>query len=68
MLPPGRFHTAKTHSRHTDAETERLPLSDFTAEEIDAIGEHEHLPETIATELGCYFVHCPDRRRAIASL
>lgn len=45
-----------------------IALSDLTLEEIDAIAEHEHLPETIATELGCYLVHCPDGRQAIRSM
>jgi hypothetical protein len=45
-----------------------IALSDLTLEEIDAISEHEHLPETIAAELGCYLVHCPDGRRAIRSM
>lgn len=42
-----------------------IALSDLTPEEIDAIAEHEHVPETIAAELGCYLVHCPDGRQAI---
>jgi hypothetical protein len=42
-----------------------IALSDLTLDEIDAIAEHEHLPETIATELGCYLVHRPDGREAI---
>jgi hypothetical protein len=42
-----------------------IALSDLTLEEIDAIAEHEHLPETIAAELGCYLVHCPDGRQSI---
>jgi len=42
-----------------------IAFSDLTLEEIDAIAEHEHLPEMIAAELGCYLVHCPDGRRAI---
>ena len=42
-----------------------IALSDLTSEEIDAIAEHEHLPETIAAELGCYLVHRPDGREAI---
>jgi hypothetical protein len=42
-----------------------IALSDLTSEEIDAIAEHEHLPETIAAELGCYLVHRPDGREVI---
>jgi hypothetical protein len=45
-----------------------IALSDLTAEEIDAIAECEHLPATVAAELGCYLVHCPDGRRAIRSM
>ncbi len=45
-----------------------IALSDLTVEEIDAIAEHEHLPEVIATELGCYLVHCPDGRQAIRAM
>jgi hypothetical protein len=37
-----------------------IVLSDLAVEEIDAIAEHEHLPETIAAELGCYLVHRRD--------
>ena len=36
-----------------------IALSDLTEEEIDAIAEHEHIPEIIATELGSYLVHSP---------
>ena len=36
-----------------------LALSDLTEEEIDAIAEHEHLPEIIAAELGNYLAHRP---------
>ncbi len=35
-------------------------LADLTEEEIDAIAEHEHLPEIVAAELGSYLVHGPD--------
>ncbi len=34
-------------------------LTDLTEEEIEAIAQHEHLPEIIAAELGCYLVHDP---------
>lgn len=34
-----------------------LALSDLTEEEIDAIAEHEHLPEIVAAELGHYLTH-----------
>ena len=45
-----------------------IALSDLTLEEIDAIAEHEHLPGTIAAELGGYLVHCPDGRQAIDAM
>jgi hypothetical protein len=37
-----------------------IALSDLTEEEVDAIAEHEHIPEIIAVELGNYLVHSPD--------
>jgi uncharacterized hydantoinase/oxoprolinase family protein len=45
-----------------------LGLSDLTREEIDAIAEHEHLPEVIATELGNYLVHTASGQRAIKDI
>lgn len=45
-----------------------IALSDLTPEEIDAIAEHEHLPEVVAAELGCYLVHRADGRRAIDAI
>jgi len=45
-----------------------IALSDLTPEEIDAIAEHEHLPEVVATELGAYLVHRPDGKRAIRTI
>ena len=37
-----------------------IALSDLTEDEILAVAEHEHIPEIIATELGCYLVHSPE--------
>lgn len=37
-----------------------IALSGLTEEEIEAIAEHEHLPEIIAVELGNYLVHSPE--------
>lgn len=34
-----------------------LGLCDLTEEEVEAIAEHEHLPEIVAAELGSYLVH-----------
>jgi hypothetical protein len=32
-------------------------LCELTAEEVDAIAEHEHIPSIVAAELGSYLVH-----------
>lgn len=45
-----------------------IALSDLTQEEIDAIAEHEHLPEVIAAELGSYLVHHAGGERTIRSI
>ena len=37
-----------------------IALSELTDEEIDAIAEHEHIPEIVAAELGNYLIHTPD--------
>ena len=37
-----------------------VALSGLTEEEIDAIAQHEHLPEIVALELGNYLLHQPD--------
>lgn len=34
-------------------------LSELTQEEIEAVAEHEHVPEIVAAELGNYLVHTP---------
>ncbi|MBZ4194472.1 MAG: hypothetical protein LAE24_09240 [Candidatus Contendobacter sp.] len=34
-----------------------VALSDLTEEEIEAIAQHEHMPEMAALELGSYLVH-----------
>jgi hypothetical protein len=34
-----------------------LALCELDADVVDAIAEHEHLPEIVAAELGCYLVH-----------
>ena len=45
-----------------------IAMSDLTVEEIDAIAEHEHLPEVIATALGSYLLHRPDGAQAIEAI
>lgn len=37
-----------------------LALSELEEDEIDAIAEHENLPEMAALELGSYLVHSPE--------
>jgi hypothetical protein len=45
-----------------------IALSGLTKEEVDAIAEHEHLPEIIALALGNYLVQLPAGRRAIKAI
>ena len=33
-----------------------LAFCELTEDEIDAIAEHEHLPETVALEMGSYLI------------
>jgi hypothetical protein len=37
-----------------------IDLCDLTEAEVDAIAEHEHVPEMLAAEMGYYIVHSPD--------
>lgn len=39
---------------------EVIEFSGLTVEEIDAIAEHEHVPELVAAEMGHYLLECPD--------
>ena len=45
-----------------------IALSDLTEEEIEAIAEHEHIPEILAAEYGSYLVHLPGGRKAIKAI
>jgi hypothetical protein len=45
-----------------------IALSDLSEDEIEAIAEHEHLPEIVACELGNYLVHRSDGSRCIRSI
>ena len=36
-----------------------IALCELTEEEVDAIAEHEHIPEIVAAELGNYLCHTP---------
>jgi hypothetical protein len=37
--------------------TDCVELSELTEDEIDAIAQHEHIPEMIALEMGNYLIH-----------
>lgn len=37
-----------------------IALSNLTEEEIEAIAEHEHLPEIVATEMGAWLTETPN--------
>jgi hypothetical protein len=37
-----------------------LALCELTEDEVLAIAEHEHLPDTVALEMGSYLVQGPD--------
>lgn len=45
-----------------------IALSDLTEAEIDAIAEHEHVPEIVAVELGCCLAHCAGGPHEIARI
>lgn len=45
-----------------------IALCGLTREEVDAIAEHEHLPEAIAAELAFYLLQLPDGRQAIKAM
>jgi hypothetical protein len=45
-----------------------LDFADLTGEEVDAIAEHEHLPEMVALELGRYLCQSPEGERRISRM
>jgi hypothetical protein len=45
-----------------------IAFSELTPEEIDAIAEHDHLPEIVAAELGWLLVHTGAGCRCIAAM
>ena len=45
-----------------------IELSGLTEEEIDALAEHEHLPEIVAAELGNYLVQTPEGEQRITAM
>ncbi len=42
-----------------------IELSELTAEEIDAIAEHEHTSTIVAAEMGWYLVQTPEGEKRI---
>jgi hypothetical protein len=42
-----------------------IDFCDLTEDEIDAIAEHEHVPEIIAVEIAQYLAHLPKGPNAI---
>ena len=44
-----------------------LALCDLTAEEVEAIADHEHIPEIVAAELGKYLIQSDDGEICIRS-
>ncbi|MEX0922885.1 MAG: hypothetical protein WD489_07935 [Rhodovibrionaceae bacterium] len=37
-----------------------IALCDLTEAEVDAVAEHEHVPEMLAAEMANYIIHSPD--------
>jgi hypothetical protein len=48
--------------------TDCLGLSELSEDEIDAIAEHEHVPEIIALELGNYLIRLPGGKGTIEAM
>jgi hypothetical protein len=45
-----------------------LGLAELTEEEVDAIAEHEHVPEILALELGNYLIHTRNGERRVSRM
>ncbi|MEK0082635.1 hypothetical protein [Benzoatithermus flavus] len=45
-----------------------LGVANLTREEVDAIAEHEHLPEIVALELGRYLCETPEGERRLSRM
>ena len=45
-----------------------IELSGLTEEEVDALAEHEHLPEIVAAQLGNYLVQSPEGEQRITAM
>ena len=48
--------------------TDCLGLCELTAEEVDAIAEHEHVPEILAAEIGAYLLRTDGGPSVIARM
>lgn len=42
-----------------------VAFSKLTPEEIEAIAEHEHIPQIVAAEYGNYLMSCPDGTKRV---
>ncbi len=42
-----------------------IGFSELTADEVDAIAEHEHVPTIVALEMGRYLLDAPDGTRVL---
>jgi hypothetical protein len=45
-----------------------LALCDVDADMVEAISQHEHVPEIVAAELGCYLTRTPEGQLRIRSM
>ena len=45
-----------------------IGLCDLSPEEVQAIGEHEHVPEIIAATLGSYLLYCEHGPEAVRGM
>ena len=45
-----------------------IAMSDLTRDEIDAIAEHEHIPEAAAAAMGAYLLHIEKGPAAIRDM
>lgn len=48
--------------------TDCVDLSELSEDEIDAIAQHEHVPEMIALEMGNYLIHTPAGERRVKAM
>ena len=45
-----------------------VELSELTEDEIDAIAQHEHIPEMIALEMGTYLIHTHSGEKRVKAM